>query len=146
MKIKTGLLFFLTVSVLMSACVGTKALGVLDDGIPQEQRSHLEIRNSLSVVAFNNQPVDWTPGIFQNKVTVELPPGRHSIEVKYTEQVTAGGVTVKTTKTATISEEFLAGHSYQIYLQKSGTGPFSIMGFSINLASVRIRDVTPGRN
>jgi len=133
-----GFLFFaLAVSVLFSACVGTNALGPLDDSIPEEMQSHLEITDSLTVILFNNQPVEWAPGFSKNKVTISLPPGEHSFLVKWTESNGSGANMRFHTYTEEIpTTEFLSGHTYRIYKQK-------IWLLLVTVTTVSIKDVTP---
>ena len=138
MKAKLFLLAVLAASVLLGACVGTKALGVLDESIPEDQRCNLEIRNNIAVVAYNNQPVEWEPGLTENKVTIALPPGEHSFVVRYYETRSIGpNLSESYPVTANISgTTFVAGHSYRIYMQK-------VWLVILTLKSVKIKDVTP---
>jgi hypothetical protein len=136
MKLK-DVFFALAASVLLSSCVGTKALGVLDDSIPEEMQSHLEIRNNLTVILYDNQPVEWAPGFTQNRVTISLPPGEHSFLVKWI--VTSGsGANVRYhTRTGEVpTTEFLPGRSYRIYKQ-------SIWVVFFTIERIKIKDVTP---
>jgi hypothetical protein len=93
----------------------------------------LEIRNSLSVIVYDNQPVDWSPQYVEDsKVSISLPPGRHTFIIPYYES--AQNITVRLT--ATIRQEFLPGHSYRIYEQK-----FWLLFLTIT--NIKIKDVTP---
>jgi hypothetical protein len=58
MKKITGLVYGLLV-LLLYGC-GTTNLGVWDENIPNEELCTLEIRNSLSIVAFDTKPVNYT--------------------------------------------------------------------------------------
>ena len=137
MKVKTFLLAVLTVIVLLSACVGTKSLGILDESVPEEARCPLEIRNNLSVILYNNQPVEWAPGLTENKVTIALPPGEHTFAVRYYVSRSYGNYTETVPVVANISAtEFIAGHSYRIYKQ-------NIWLLLFTITNIKIKDVTP---
>jgi len=131
-------IFFVLASVaLLSACIGTKALGPLDDSIPEEMLSHLEITNSLTVVLFDNKPVEWAPGLVNNKVTISLPPGEHSFLVKWYESSGSGAYMRTVTRTAEIpTTEFVSGRTYRIYKQ-------NIWLIIVTITNVKIKDVTP---
>lgn len=133
MRIKEFLFVSLAAVILFSGCVGTNAMGVFDISIPEEKLSHLQIRNNLSVVLFNSQPVEWAPGLTQNKVTISLPPGEHSFMVRYFVSDNRGHHTVTANIPATT---FLPGHTYRIYKRNIWLVFFTI-------TNVRIRDVTP---
>jgi hypothetical protein len=135
--LRTGIFFALAAAVLLGACVGTKALGVLDDSIPEEQLSHLQINNSLTVILFDNKPVEWAPGLFDNRVTISLPPGQHSFLVKWYETTGSGAMQRTVTRTAEVpTTEFLSGHTYRIYKQ-------NIWLLIVTITSVKIKDITP---
>lgn len=137
MKTKTLLLTVLACAVVLNACVGTKALGVLDESIPEEMLCHLEIRNNLAVILFNNQPVEWAPGLAENKVTISLPPGEHSFGVRYFVQRNYAGMTTTEPVLQSIgATEFIPGHSYRIYKQ-------DIWILFITITNIKIKDVTP---
>jgi hypothetical protein len=139
MKTKVSLLVILITAVLFSGCVGTNVLGVFDESVPEEMLSHLEIRNNLSVVLFNNQPVQWAPGLIQNSVTISVPAGENNFIVTWTESVNRGGGFYDIiTRTADVSKEFLPGHSYRIYMQ-------SIWLIFFTIKNVRIKEVSRPR-
>jgi len=107
-----GLLFF-------SGCVGTTALGVLDESVPQASLSNLELRNSMRVVLYDNQPVDWGPtGLTNSRATISIPSGNHTFMLTWVESVNHGGLAWAETRNATIEQECLPGHNYRIYQQK----------------------------
>ena len=138
MKTKIILLAVLAGTVFFSACAGTRNLGAFDEALPEEMQCYLEIRNSLGVILFNNQPVDWSPGLTQSRVTISLPPGDHSFTVRYYESRSYGGGYSETVQiTSNLSAtEFRPGHSYRIYKQK-----IWLLFFTIN--NIKIKDVTP---
>jgi hypothetical protein len=119
-------------ALILSGCVGTKNLGVLEPDLPEGLQCPLEIRNSLVVALYDNMPVNWNPGFSQNKVAITLPAGQHSFLVKWE---TSSGNTIYT-HTETITHEFLPGHSYRIYKQKIWLILFTI-------TNIKIKDVTP---
>jgi hypothetical protein len=123
-------------ALILSGCVGTKSLGVLDPSIPEDIQCPLEIRNNLVVILYDNMPVDWFPDFSQNKVTITLPPGQHSFMVKWTTSSSSGYYTTTYTHTETINQEFLAGHSYRIYKQ-------NIWLIFFTITNIKIKDVTP---
>jgi hypothetical protein len=137
MKIKAVLLAVLACAVLFGSCVGTKALGVLDESVPEEMRCDLEIRNSLSVVLFDNRPVEWAPSLSENKVTITLPPGKHTFGVRYYVSRSIGNNLYETVPVMqTVEEEFFPGHSYRIYKQ-------DIWLLFFTITNIKIKDVTP---
>jgi hypothetical protein len=122
--------------LLPAGCAGTKDLGVLDPSLPEERQCPLEIRDNLSVIMYDNQPVEWIPGFDQNKVDIVLPAGQHSFVVKY--YTTTGSQYHTTTQahTVIINQEFLPGHSYRIYQIRIWLIFFTII-------NTRIKDLTP---
>lgn len=124
----------------LAGCVGTTALGVLDESVPEEARCPLEIRNNLAVIVYDNQPVEWVSTLTADKVTISLPPGEHTFMIRYyvTSQRNYGGYTetVSTPVTDTVTQEFLPGHSYRIYKQ-------SIWLLIVTITNIKIKDVTP---
>jgi hypothetical protein len=120
----------------LTGCVGTTALGILDESVPEESQCPLEIRNNLAIIVYDNQPVEWAPDFTSNKVTITLPPGEHTFMTKYYESYTSGGYTTTYTITDTLTEVFLPGHSYRIYKQ-------SVWLLFITINTVKIKDVTP---
>ena len=117
MKTKIILPAILAGTLLLSTCVGTKAMGVLDESVPEAMQCPLEIRNKLAVILFNNQPVMWAPSLTENKVTISLPPGSHSFTVRWLETRKLAGVTDVYPVTKDLSMEFIPGHSCRIYKQ-----------------------------
>jgi len=137
MKTKTLLLAIAACAALLGACVGTKALGILDESIPEEMLCHLEIRNNLAVVLFNNQPVEWAPGLTENKVTISIPPGEHSFGVRYFVTRGYGAFTYTEPVLANVAAtELVPGHSYRIYKQ-------NIWLLFVTITSIKIKDITP---
>jgi hypothetical protein len=137
MKIKAAFWAILACAVFFASCVGTKALGVLDESVPEGMRCDLEIRNNLAVILFNNQPVEWAPGLSENKVTITIPAGKHTFGVRYFITRSYGPYYSETIPTmATVEEELLPGHSYRIYKQD-----IWILFFIIT--NIKIKDVTP---
>jgi len=138
MKAKALVLAIAACAVLLGACVGTKALGVFDESVPEESRCNLEIRNNLSVVLFNNMPVEWAPGLTQNKVTIALPPGNHTFTARYFVSRSVGRNLTETVPVAVKipATEFIPGHSYRIYKQE-------IWLLFLTITNVKIKDVTP---
>ena len=131
---KAFFLFFsvLAIVILAGGCVGTNALGVIDESIPSERLSHLEIRNNMTVVLWNNQPVEWSPdGMTNSRVSISLPPGEHSFTVRWTESNILDWHETRNIEPT----EFLPGHSYRIYQQK-----IWLLFFTIK--NVKIKDVT----
>jgi hypothetical protein len=122
--------------VLFVGCVGTTALGVYDDSVPEASLCPLELRNNLSVIIYDDQPVTWEPTLTANKTTIALPPGGHTFIFRYYVQRSYGGMTEYVAQTATVSQEFLAGHSYRIYQQNIWLVFFTI-------SSIKCKDVTP---
>jgi amino acid permease len=136
MKTKISLLVILITAVLLSGCVGTNALGVFDESVPEEMLSHLEIRNSLSIALFNNVPVQWSPGLTQNSVTISVPAGENSFVVTWIESHhRGGGFYDNITITANVSKEFLPGHGYRIYMQRIWLVFFTIKNVKIKEVS-----------
>jgi hypothetical protein len=119
----------------LAGCVGTTALGILDESVPEESRCPLEIRG-LSVVVYDNKPVEWVPTFTSNKVTITLPPGEHTFMTRHFESQTSGNYTTTYVVTNTLKQEFLPGHSYRIYRQV-------IWLIFFTIANVKIKDVTP---
>ena len=138
MKAKAVVLAIAACAVLLGACVGTKALGVLDESVPEESRCNLEIRNNLAVILYDNQPVEWAPGFTENKVTIALPPGEHTFTARYWQSRSYGnGLSQSYPVAVNLSAtEFIPGHSYRIYKQ-------DIWLLFITLTQVKIKDVTP---
>ncbi|MFP3042624.1 hypothetical protein LQZ19_12480 [Treponema primitia] len=129
----TGLLGVLV----FSGCVGTTALGILDETIPEESLCPLEIRNNLAVIIYDNMPVEWVPTITANKTTISLPPGKHSFILRYYTGSSSVNVATKSTNTTvTLEQEFLPGHSYRIYES-------SIWLIFFTITDLKIKDVTP---
>jgi len=119
MKTKMAFVSIIIAAIMMSACIGVNHLGVLDEKIPEENRCFLEVRNDLTVVLFNNQPVSWSPGLTKNAVSIYLPPGNHTFMVRWIYVENAGSMHARNVdRTATVSMEFQPGRSYQIYKQK----------------------------
>jgi hypothetical protein len=134
---KLGLLALPLAALVFSACVGTTALGVLDESVPEESRCPLEIRNNLAVIVYDNQPVEWVSALTANKITISLPPGEHSFMVRYYVTRNTGYNQSETYPvTETISQEFLPGHSYRIYRQ-------NIWLLLFTITNIKIKDVTP---
>ena len=137
MKIKIALLAIAAGAMLMSACVGVEHLGVFDESVPEEARCFLEVRNNLSVILFNNQPVNWTSGFTKDKVAIYVPPGDNTFVVTYLITRSYGpNMTTTQTVSKTVGMEFLPGHSYRIYKQE-------IWLLFITITNVKIKDVTP---
>ena len=136
MKTKIALFAIMVCAVLTGACVGVNHLGVLDESVPEEQRCFLEVRNDLSIIMFNNQPVKWESEFTKDKFTIYLPPGENTFLVTYVEARTFAGVTTYDTISNTVSMEFLPGHSYRIYKQK-------IWLLALTITSIKIKDMTP---
>jgi PBP1b-binding outer membrane lipoprotein LpoB len=119
MKTKIVLLAILASAVLMSACVGIEHLGVFDESVPEEQQCFLEVRNNLSVILFNNKPVNWSPGFAKDKMSIYVPPGENTFMVTYVVQRSIGNnLYVYDTISNTVGMEFLPGRSYRIYKQE----------------------------
>jgi len=121
MKTKIALLAIVAGAILMSACVGVNHIGVFDESVPEQNQCFLEIRDNLSVILFNNQPVNWEPGLTKNKVTIYVPPGENTFVVTYvqTRNIPGSNLVTHDTISKTVSMEFLPGHSYQIYKQET---------------------------
>jgi hypothetical protein len=123
--------------LIFAGCVGTTTLGVLDESVPQESLCPLELRNNLSVIIYDNQPVEWeAEGLGNSRVTISLPPGEHTFMTRYYVSRNSGGFYTTYTYTNTVTETFIPGHSYRIYIQK-----IWLVFFTIN--NVKIKDVTP---
>jgi uncharacterized protein YcfL len=133
---KIGFAVILLGLLVLGGCVGTTALGVLDDSVPEASRCPLELRNNLAVITYDNQPVEWAPELTSNKTTISLPPGEHSFIVRYYVTTGSGSFRVTYTRTATINQEFLPGHSYRIYRS-------NIWLIFVTLTSIKCKDVTP---
>jgi len=133
MKTKITLLTIIAAAVLFNACVGMNNLGAFDDTIPEAMQANLEIRNNLSVILYNDQPVSWSPGFTQNKVSITLPPGPSTFVVSWTETSTLAGMTFTDTRTYTLSKDLLPGHNYRITR--------SSWNFIIRFSRIRISEV-----
>jgi hypothetical protein len=138
---KTSMMFVLTLAALaFTGCVGTTALGILDESIPEKSLCPVEIRNNLAIIVFDNQPVNWAPELTSNKVTISLPPGEHTFMTRYYASRSYGyNYTETYPVTNTIAQEFLPGHSYRIYKQ-------NIWLVFITVTNIKIKDVTPKSN
>jgi hypothetical protein len=136
MKIKVIFLAILVCVVLFGSCVGTNALGVFDESVPEDMRCDLEIRNNLAVILFNNMPVEWVPGLSENKVTITLPPGNHTFGVRYFITRSYGNYQETVPVLKTVEAEFIPGHSYQIYKQE-------IWILVLTITNIKVKDVTP---
>ena len=123
-------------TILFSACVGINNLGVLDETVPEAMRANLEIRNNLTVILYNDQPVNWSSGLTQNRVTIALPPGESTFLVQWTETSGSGAHAMHYTRTQTVSMNFLPGRDYRIDKR-------NIWLLFITITNARIRDVTP---
>ena len=134
MKAKIVLLAILSSVVLLGACVGTNALGILDESIPESSQCQLEIRNSLSVILYDDKPVNWAPKLGQNKVTITLPPGPHTFTATYTTTQNVGGATQFITNTSKLSAEFIPGRNYRIVKQ-------NIWLIFFTITNVKIKEV-----
>ena len=119
----------------LAGCVGTTALGVLDESVSEESLCPLEIRHKLAVVIYDNQPVEWSPAFTSNKVTIALPPGEHTFMTRYFESQSNGYYSTTRPVTNTVSAVFLPGHSYRIYKQVIWLIFFTVV-------NVKIKDVT----
>jgi len=117
MKRKIALLAILAGAMLMSACVGVNHIGVFDESVPEQNQCLLEVRNNLSVILFNNQPVSWESGLTKDTVSIYVPPGENTFVVTYvqTRNLPGSNLVTHNTVSNTVSMEFLPGHSYQIY-------------------------------
>jgi hypothetical protein len=110
--------------------------------VPEESLCTLELRNSLAVIVYDNQPVEWRPnGLTNSRATISLPPGPHTFMTRYfvTRQRSMGGGYVEQTTypvTSQIEQEFLPGHSYRIYKQ-------SIWLIFFTITNIKIKDVSP---
>ena len=136
MKTIRFFLLVMTAVTLLSACVGINAIGVFDDSVPEAQLCNLEIRNSLAVILFNNQPVEWAPNLLQNRVTIALPPGEHTFTVRYFVTRGTGPHAQTVAETSNVAMRFIPGHSYRISRQNIWLVFFTI-------TNIRIKDVTP---
>jgi hypothetical protein len=137
MKNKTmAALSGLAALLVFAGCVGTTALGVYDESVPEESQCPLEIRNDLGVILYDNLPVTWAPdSLLASKTTITLPPGEHTFVVRYYETVQYGSVQESVARTVTLAQEFIPGHSYRIYQQK-------IWLILITIKNIKIKDVT----
>jgi len=135
MKTKIALIAILAGALLFGACVGVNNMGVLDESIPEASRCNLEVRNSMTTVLYNDMPVNWSPGFTEDKVSIALPSGPSTFVVKWAENKGSQQLPNFVDRTATVSMEFLPGHSYRI-------SKFS-WNFLINFSKVSIKDVTP---
>jgi hypothetical protein len=137
---KSGLLtagMIVLAVLIFTGCVGTTALGVLDESVPEGSLCPLEVRNNISVIVYDNQPVEWLPeGLGNSRVTISLPPGEHTFMIKYYVSQSSGYYSTTYTVTDTITQTFLPGHSYRIYRQN-----IWLIFFTIN--NIKIKDVTP---
>jgi len=125
MSRKIALMAILAVTVFFSACVGLRNLGVFDESVPEAMTANLQLRNNISVILFNNQPVDWrATGLTQSRVTISLPAGEHSFMLRWTEQ--------ERMYTRAVNIDMIPGRTYRVDLQWL---------FFIN--RIRVRDVTP---
>jgi hypothetical protein len=118
-------------ALVLAGCVGTTALGVLDESVPEESQCPLEIRNNLAVIVYDNQPVEWVSELIADKITISLPPGEHTFVTRYYASI-GNGYPV----TTTITQEFLPGHSYRIYQQ-------DIWLIFFTITNIKIKDVSP---
>jgi len=136
MKTKIALLAVFAGAMLMSACVGINHIGVFDEMVPEQDQCLLEVRNNLSVILFNNQPVSWESGLTKDKVTIFVPPGDNTFVVTYVQARNLPGSNLIThnTVSTTLNMEFLPGHSYRIYKQE-------IWLIFFTITTVRIREV-----
>jgi hypothetical protein len=121
----------------LAGCVGTTALGILDETIPEEAQCPTELKN-ISVILYDNKPVEWGPAKFtDNKAIISLPPGEHKFTARYYESRNIGGGMSQTYPVAVkVEKEFLPGHSYRIYKQ-------SIWIIFATINTVKIKDITP---
>jgi len=137
MKAKIAFFLMLTAAFICSSCIGLKDLGVLDESVPEAERVNLEIRNSLSVITYNNKPVNWGSGLTKDKVAIVLPPGKSTFTVKWYEVQNAGSAMQRTVdRTSTVTIDMLPGRSYRIYKQ-------NINLLIINFTNIKTKDVTP---
>jgi hypothetical protein len=138
---KAGLFGLVLVIAAFTGCVGTTALGVWDESIPEESLCTLELRNNLAVIVYDNQPVEWVPnGLTNSRTTISLPPGEHTFMTRYfaSQSVNHGSYTQVTSYPVTtqITQEFLPGHSYRIYKQ-------NIWLIFFTITNIKIKDITP---
>jgi hypothetical protein len=133
---KSHLLVLALAALAFTGCVGTTALGILDESIPEESLCPLEIRNNLAVIIYDNQPVEWVPEFTSNKVIISLPPGEHTFMTRYFATRRIANYTETYPVTSAITHEFLPGHSYRIYKQ-------SIWILIVTITNIKIKDVTP---
>jgi hypothetical protein len=133
---RSGLFVLALMALVFTGCVGTTALGVLDESVPEEFQCPLELRN-VAVIIYDNQPVEWVPGLTANKVTISLPPGEHTFMTRYfVSGKNAIGGYESYARTNTITQEFLPGHSYRIYKQ-------NIWLLFFTISNIKCKDVTP---
>ena len=131
-----GLLAIFFGAIIFAGCVGTTALGVLDESVPEQSLVNLELRDDLRVVLYDSQPVDWGPsGLTHSRATIGIPPGYHKLMIAWTESSNSGGFINTYTHTKDIEQDFAAGSSYRIYMQK-----IWLLFFTIK--NVKIKDVT----
>jgi hypothetical protein len=133
---KLHVLVLALAALAFTGCVGTTALGVLDESVPEAFLCPLEVRNNLAIIVYDNQPIVWAPEFTSNKFTISLPPGEHTFMVRYYESRQIGSVSESYPVTDTITQEFLPGHSYRIYKQTI----WIVIG---TISFVKIKDVTP---
>ena len=138
MKTKIALWAMVAGVMLMSACVGTEHLGVFDEMIPEDQQCLLQVYDSMRVVMFNNQPVDWRlSSSAKDKITIYVPPGDNTFVVTYVETYRShDGFYSSKTISNTVGMEFLPGRQYRIHMQ-------TIWLFFVTIKNIKIEDVTP---
>jgi hypothetical protein len=140
MKTKAVFLTILACAVLFGSCVGTRALGVFDESVPASMSCDLEIRDNLAVVSFNDIPVEWAPGLTDNRVTITIPSGNHTFRVRYfiTQSFGDQSITIPVTETVEGTELF-PGRSYCIYKEE-------IWLVLVTVTNIKIKDVTSSNN
>jgi len=138
MKTNSGLSKYLTKALFLppgnidSVSNECKYNSILKDGW-----CHLEIVNDLTVVLFNDLPVEWVQGLTGDKTDIILTPGKHSFKVKYSKTGKNGKFPdINMVFTKISPTKFISGRSYRIFRQNI---PFFI-GTKTN---IRIKDITP---
>ncbi len=69
----------------ISACSHTRAVHLYDGPqLPEQQLAELRLPSQFELVKWNQQPINTHSQLFRNRLTtVYLPPGRHTLQVRY---------------------------------------------------------------
>jgi hypothetical protein len=135
--IHTGLLFFMVFPAFMLAACATNrySLGSLqtnefDTTADLDQQALLYVPDEIQVWECDNQSTGTLLGVVwssdrESEFIAVIPPGNHQLNIKFVQRVFHGTFTeYKTAENILVSDNFLAGHIYDIAFEIAGENSF----------------------